>query len=65
MTTAITTAMETGEIVWAKKTSRSSTSEVMVETRLPRSCPASFAGASSRSFPKTRSRTCASSLNAM
>lgn len=57
-------AMAAGEIVWAKNTSRSSTSDVMSETRLPLSRPSSLAGASLRITANRRSRTRARTRNA-
>ena len=65
MTTSMSAAIQTGEIVCAKKTSSSSMSEVSVEMRLPRSTPDSRAGARRRRLAKTSLLMWASSLKAM
>ena len=65
MRALMSTAMQMGEMVCAKNTSRSSMSAVTIETRLPRSAPASLAGARRLRLAKTSLRMWASSLKAM
>ena len=60
----VTTAMTTGEIVWAKKISSSSTSVVISAIRSPLPRPSSLAGARRRMAANAFDRNSASSLNA-
>ena len=64
VTTVVATAITTGEMVWAKKISSSSTSVVTMAIRSPLPWPASFAGARRRNVSNALDRNSASSRKA-